>query len=241
MRVSHKYGPCSPLPNSVEVPFSDEILQKNEARVRWLNSRISNYGGFTTAVEEAAAVGPSPGQYLTTIGLGTPIVNYTMMIDTGSSSTWLRCKPCHKGCNPNRNLFDPSKSSTHIYTSEPFSMTYFDNSSTSGNWNYDTLKLDSHVINEFKFGCGQNNSGDFSGADGILGLGPGPFSLVSQLPPNIGKIFGYCLPKSNKKDGYFVIGDEATKRISSPTLKFTKLLSSSYYFVELLGISVAGT
>jgi hypothetical protein len=54
-------------------------------------------------------------QYVVTVGLGTPAVPQTLLLDTGSDLTWVQCKPCNSTqCYPQRlPLFDPSRSSTY--------------------------------------------------------------------------------------------------------------------------------
>ena len=50
------------------------------------------------------------------------------------------------------------------------------------------------TIPKIVFGCGHNNDGTFGEArSGIIGLGGGPLSLVSQLNKSIGGKFSYCL------------------------------------------------
>ena len=49
-------------------------------------------------------------------------------------------------------------------------------------------------FNSTVFGCGFEQSGLFDWASlGLVGLGGGPLSLVSQLGPKIGYKFSYCL------------------------------------------------
>ncbi|RVW70878.1 Aspartyl protease family protein [Vitis vinifera] len=125
-------------------------------------------------------------------------------------------------------------------------MTYGDKSTSVGNYGCDTMTMEpSDVFQKFQFGCGRNNEGDFgSGADGMLGLGQGQLSTVSQTASKFKKVFSYCLPEENSI-GSLLFGEKATSQSSS--LKFTSLVNgpgtsgleeSGYYFVKLLDISV---
>lgn len=266
MELLYAYGPCSPFPNSVEVPSKEEMLIRNEGRVRRINGRspISYSQSHSTmdesdgkSLETASSLGDS-GQYITTIGIGTPKRDYKLMMDTGSDSTWVRCMPCLIGCTSDMSpLYDPLKSLSYRNGSTEFNQGYGDYSSTKGIWSYDRLTIDSNqVMEEFRFGCGQenvDNHDDFARAAGVLGLGRGASSLVSQYSNEFGNIFGYCLPKSQNSGGYLLFGNEATGRISSPStaMQFTQLLTGpaalprkylrdSLYFLQLVGISVAG-
>ncbi|XP_019179521.1 PREDICTED: aspartyl protease AED1-like [Ipomoea nil] len=123
----------------------------------------------------------------------------------------------------------------------------FVDTGTDNTWGCDTLtiqKQHSYVAKNFQFGCAQeinDTVGDnFGDDDGILGLGQGDLSLPSQAGF---RIFGYCIPKTNSRLGYFVFGSEAAKMSSSSHPKFTRLLNNAgeiIYSVVLKGISVAG-
>lgn len=255
MELLYAYGPCSPFPNSVQVPSKDEMLVRNEGRVNRINGRRSISQSHST-MDESDGTAPSlgdSGQYITTIGLGTPKRDYKVFMDTGSDPTWVRCKPCSIGCKSSMStLYDPLKSQSYRNGSTEFNQEYADGSSTKGLWSYDSLTLGpNQVMNDFRFGCGQINvdgKGDFAHSAGVLGLGRGDDSLVSQSSNEFGKVFGYCLPKSQNSGGYLLFGDEATRTISSPStaMQFTPLLTygknvrDSLYFLQLVGISVAG-
>ncbi|XP_019197746.1 PREDICTED: aspartyl protease family protein At5g10770-like [Ipomoea nil] len=238
IRMASRNGPCSP---------------HNPAA-----KKMPSYGPLFQAENLANSDGSSAGymEYIVTIELGTPKEKFTLLVDTGSDNTWVGCKPCNTGCGP--NLFDPSKSSTYVNdscrpsTDDQFNVTYGDNSKSEGYWGCDTLTIDkSYAVKNFQFGCGQEiqNMVDDNN-DGILGLGRGDLSLPSQGGTNFQK-FSYCLPKSNSKKGYLFFGNEAQAKSSSSKPQFTPLLSppenlaekylkKSYYFVELIGMSVAG-
>ena len=185
------------------------------------------------------------GNFLVDVGFGTPPQQFKLILDTGSSITWIQCKPC-VSCLPAAR-FDPSGSSTYSNGScistvgqHGYEIGYGDNSTSHGIFGCDTLSLEpSDVFQKFQFGCGINNQGDFgSGVDGMMGLGRGELSTVSQTAPKFNKVFSYCLPKEDSIGSLF-FGEKATSLSSS--LKFTKLVSrpdSEFYFVNLLGISV---
>nr|GMC66428.1 aspartyl protease family protein At5g10770-like [Ipomoea batatas] len=233
--MASRNGPCSPSHN----PPAKKIFSIEQSE----NANINSNSGYM--------------EYFVTIGVGTPKAEFNMLVDTGSDNTWVLCKPCTTatGCAPNAHLFDPSKSSTYVKGSPDFHSFYGDKSYVSGVWGYDTLTVDkSHVVKKFQLGCGQNihNTNFGNAAAGILGLGQGKGSLPSQGGSKF-KTFSYCLPKSDSQVGYLVFGEEAHKKSSSSKPKFTPLLpppnklpknyqgfGKSYYFVELIGISVAG-
>lgn len=91
--------------------------------------------------------------------------------------------------------------------------------------------------NRVAIGCGHDNEGLFAGAAGLLGLGGGPLSLTSQIKATS---FSYCLvDRDSAKSSTLEFnsprpGDSVTARL----LKNQKL--STFYYVELAGISVGG-
>ncbi|OAY65698.1 Protein ASPARTIC PROTEASE IN GUARD CELL 2 [Ananas comosus] len=118
---------------------------------------------------------------------------------------------------------------------------YGDGSYSSGFFAEETLTLTpSDVVTTFKFGCGESNIGLFGGVAGLLGLGRGQVSLVSQSADKYGGVFSYCLPPFASSAGYLTFGAGS----ASPNMQFTPLQSNSaapsLYFVEMVGISVGG-
>ncbi|KAK1296124.1 Protein ASPARTIC PROTEASE IN GUARD CELL 1 [Acorus calamus] len=198
--------------------------------------------------------------YVVTVGYGTPKKNQTVIFDTGSDVSWVQCKPCVITCFRQREpLFDPSESSSYrnISCGAPecaaltsrgcssstclYGVTYGDNSTTVGFLARETLTLTpSDVVENFVFGCGQDNRGLFGTTAGLLGLGRGILSLVSQTDNYFGGLFSYCLPppSSSSRTGHLTLGvTKATKNISYTPLN---LNLETFYYLDLVGISVGG-
>jgi len=96
------------------------------------------------------------------------------------------------------------------------------------------------------FGCAFYSNFTFeisSKADGIVGLGPGPFSLPSQLGDQIGHKFSYCMvPFSSTSTGKLKLGNHSSEEaprngvVSTPFMINPSL--PSYYLLNLEGISI---
>ncbi|KAG1735318.1 acid protease [Suillus paluster] len=98
--------------------------------------------------------------YTTDVGVGSPPTNYTLLVDTGSSNTWIG------GYKPYE------KTTTSQDTGGQFSVAYRDSSHVSGEEYLDTVTLNSHlVIEKQSIGVVADYHGNHS-LDGILGLGP---------------------------------------------------------------------
>ncbi|KAH7689228.1 Aspartic peptidase A1 family protein [Dioscorea alata] len=203
----------------------------------------------------------STGNYIITISFGTPEQELTVIFDTGSDVTWIQCQPCSTSCYSQQEpLFDPSQSTTFssVSCSDPacsqlyspdcsnntcvYTVKYGDKSHTSGLYSKDTLTLSpSDTLTGFFFGCGENNSDGFGKVAGLLGLGRGLMSLISQSNTKYNGVFSYCLPSTSSSTGYLTFGGGG----APANLKNTKMLTDSsmatFYFLGLQSISVDGT
>ncbi|KAJ9702799.1 hypothetical protein PVL29_004506 [Vitis rotundifolia] len=222
--ITQKYGPCSGSGHS-QPPSPQEIFGRDESRVSFINSKCNQYtSGNSKNHAHNNNLFDEGGNFLVDVAFGTPPQKFKLILDTGSSITWTHIS---------------SASSTYSFGScipsaveNNYNMTYGDESTSP-----------SDVFPKFQFGCGRNNKGDFgSGVDGMLELGQGQLSTVSQTASKFKKVFSYCLPEQNSI-GSLLFGDEATSQ--SPSLKFTSLVNghgtlqeSGYYFVNLSDISV---
>ncbi|KAI7989611.1 Aspartyl protease family protein [Camellia lanceoleosa] len=228
---------------------SAEIFLQDKIKVDLINGKTSNLyhtqdSGLMVPVHHSTGF----SMYIVTIGFGTPKRNYTLIFDIGSDTTWMQCKTCRKCYKQDKQLFDPSQSTSYhngsckSNHSNTYDQKYGDGSYSNGILGCDTLTLDSDVITNFEFGCGQENNKGFGAAAGMPGLGRGELSLISQTASKLGKSFSYCLPSpQNPNSGYLLFGKHA--KSSSSSLKFTPLLQNpaynlSLYFVKLVGITV---
>ncbi|CAL5038237.1 unnamed protein product [Urochloa decumbens] len=230
----HRHGPCASSQDSDEPSFT-ERLRRSRARVNYIRSRASATGdtvttrGDGTNVTIPAHLGGAVDslEYVVTVGLGTPAVSQTLLMDTGSDLSWVQCAPCNStACYPQKDpLFDPAKSSTYALipchtdacrnlaadgtgctsgsdTQCGFAIKYGDGSHTSGVYSDETLTLAPGVtVKDFRFGCARDQDGSNDKYDGLVGLGGAPVSLVSQTSSVYGGAFSYCLPARNSEAG----------------------------------------
>ncbi|TQE09014.1 hypothetical protein C1H46_005397 [Malus baccata] len=143
-----------------------------------------------------------------------------------------------------------------------YNYTYGDNSYTSGNLSVDTVTLASRTAGKAAvsipntiFGCGHHNGGIFSGTEtGIVGLGSGAVSLISQIGNVVGrKSFSYCLVPSYELQFHSNLHSKQSSQSEIPSKMYfggkvsgrdvvsTPFLSNgsqTYYYLELQGISI---
>ncbi|KAG2635756.1 aspartyl protease family protein At5g10770-like isoform X2 [Panicum virgatum] len=271
LSVVHRHGPCSPLlARAGGAPSHVEILERDQDRVDSIHRRAAGAASSAAAVDAARAskgvslparrgVSLGTGNYIVSVGLGTPKRDFSVVFDTGSDLSWVQCRPCN-GCYEQQDpLFDPAQSSTYaaVPCGDPqcrgldswtcasgsrcrYEVVYGDQSQTDGNLVRDTLALGpSDALQGFVFGCGDDDSGLFGRADGLVGLGRNKVSLASQAAPKYGAGFPYCLPSSSGAVGYLSLGGA-----TPPNAQFTGMVSRgdtpSFYYLNLVGIKVAG-
>ncbi|XP_030457299.2 aspartyl protease family protein 2 [Syzygium oleosum] len=216
--------------------------------------------GFSSSVVSGLAQGS--GEYFTRLGVGTPPRYVYMVLDTGSDVVWVQCAPCRRCYSQTDPVFDPSKSTSFaaISCSSPlcrrldspgcnqrrrcqYQVSYGDGSFTLGEFSTETLTFRRTRVGRVAIGCGHDNEGLFIGAAGLLGLGRGTLSFPSQAGRRFNNKFSYCLVdrSASTRPSSVIFGDAALSRPArfTPLLKNPKL--DTFYYVELLGISVGGT
>ncbi|KAI3920181.1 hypothetical protein MKX01_017838 [Papaver californicum] len=256
VNLIHRDSPDSPFYNPLDT-FTDrfqKVVRRSMHRVNYLSSTLAS-----------AANGHGNGD--DTIRARTPPRQLLAIMDTGSDLTWIQCKPCAHCYNQTAPVFDPKKSSTYIdvpcasRTCENFhdvtcerrlckyGVAYGDRSYSEGNLAFETVSFDSTSgrpvkLPKIAFGCGHNNAGTFSmNGSGLVGLGGGGYSLVSQLGSRIESKFSYCLlPFDSKQSSKLNFGSHAeiTGRgvVSTPLISSSQLSQKTFYYLSLEGISV---
>ncbi|XP_072966277.1 aspartyl protease family protein At5g10770-like isoform X2 [Typha angustifolia] len=269
LNLVHQHGPCSPLHRKKNLSHK-KILNNDQSRVDWLHHRISSSTSKqqdklldsldSATIPARSGNSLSTGNYIVSIGIGTPKRDFSVVFDTGSDVTWIQCKPCVSYCYPQQEpLFDPLQSSTYanISCGSPYcsqlnsygcsgsgclySVQYGDKSYTVGFFAQDTLTLTpSNVIQNFRFGCGEKNKGIFGRAAGLLGLGRAMTSLVSQAYQMYGGVFSYCIPPTASSMGYLSFGSSSAMTNVKYTPMLAKPNTPSFYYLNLVAISVGG-
>ncbi|KAM7275589.1 hypothetical protein ACFE04_017455 [Oxalis oulophora] len=273
LEVTHRHGPCSKLTHKKEISHTD-ILRHDQARVNSIHSKLAKTrldrsaasGIVTTESTKVPAVSGETigtGNYIVTVGLGSPKKDLSLVFDTGSDLTWTQCEPCVGTCYDQKEpIFDPTKSTSYTNIScgttecsslisatgnTPrcssstcvYGIQYGDSSFSVGFFGRETLTLGADEFKNFLFGCGENNQGLFVGAAGLLGLGRDKLSFVSQSSAKYSKIFSYCLPSTSSSTGFISFGGGVSKSV-----KYTPLsaiaASDNFYGLDITGISVGG-
>ncbi|KAJ7944487.1 Aspartic proteinase-like protein 2 [Quillaja saponaria] len=198
------------------------------------------------------------GYYTTRLWIGTPPQKFALIVDTGSTVTYVPCATCEQCGRHQDPKFQPESSSTY----QPVKCTldcmcdndriqclyerqYAEMSSSSGVLGEDVISFGNQselAPQRAVFGCENVETGDLYSqhADGIMGLGSGDLSIVDQLVDKgvISDSFSLCYGGMDIGGGAMVLGD-----ISPPSdMVFTHSdpVRSPYYNINLKEIHVAG-
>ncbi|KAK4262362.1 hypothetical protein QN277_027932 [Acacia crassicarpa] len=198
------------------------------------------------------------GYYTTRLWIGTPPQMFALIVDTGSTVTYVPCSTCEQCGTHQDQRFQPELSSTY----KPVKCTmdcncdndrnqctyerqYAEMSTSSGVLGNDVISFGN--LSELKpqravFGCETLETGDIYSqhADGIMGLGSGDPSIVDQLVEKnaISDSFSLCYGGMDFGGGAMVLGG-----ISPPSdmvFAYSDPVRSPYYNVDLKEIHVAG-
>ncbi|XP_022961622.1 aspartyl protease AED3 [Cucurbita moschata] len=253
------YGKCSPFTAPKSESWVNTVIDmasKDPARIKYLSSLAAQKTVAAPIASGQHAL--NIGNYVVRVQLGTPGQAMYMVLDTSSDAAWAPCSGC-SGCSATTFLAKNSSTFATLDCSKPqcsqarglscpttgsvdclFNQTYGGDSSFSATLVQDTLHLGSDVIPNFSFGCISSASGSSIPPQGLLGLGRGPLSLISQSTSLYSGLFSYCLPSFKS---YYFSGSLKLGPVGQPkSIRTTPLLKNphrpSLYYVNLTGISV---
>nr|GEY29552.1 aspartic proteinase-like protein 2 [Tanacetum cinerariifolium] len=222
-------------------------LQKSDGRHNRPNARMALHDDLLLN-----------GYYTTRLWIGTPPQKFELIIDTGSTATYVPCSTCQQCGKHQDPKFDPESSDSY----EPmkcnvdctcdskkrqcvYERQYAEMSSSSGVLGEDIISFGNQSDlspQRATFGCENVETGDLYNqhADGIMGLGRGDLSLVDQLVDKgvISDTFSLCYGGMDIGGGAMVLGG-----ISPPSgmvYAYSDPIRSPYYNIELKELHVAG-
>ncbi|KAM3365013.1 hypothetical protein ACQJBY_015019 [Aegilops geniculata] len=198
------------------------------------------------------------GYYTTRLYIGTPPQEFALIVDSGSTVTYVPCASCEQCGNHQDPRFQPDLSSTYSpvkcnvdcncnsdKSQCTYERQYAEMSSSSGVLGEDIVSFGTE--SELKpqravFGCENSETGDLFSqhADGIMGLGRGQLSIMDQLVDKgvIGDSFSMCYGGMDIGGGAMVLGAMP----APPDMVYThsNAVRSPYYNIELKEMHVAG-
>lgn len=223
----------------------------DKSRLVYLSSLVA--GRSFVPIASGRQIIQSP-TYIVRAKIGTPAQTMLMAVDTSNDAAWVPCAGC-VGCSS--TTFNSNKSTTFkpvgcgaaeckqvqnptcAGSACSFNITY-GGSSIAANISKDNITLATDSVPGYTFGCINKATGSSVPPQGLLGLGRGPLSLLSQTQSLYQSTFSYCLPsfKSLNFSGTLRLGTNGQPK----NIKYTPLLKnprrSSLYYVNLIAIRV---
>jgi cathepsin E len=161
-----------PLSRRLNLTSVHNLLRHDQNRAKALKAKgaakaaglpIQNTAVISEQVDNQAVT------YVAAIGVGSPATTYQLLVDTGSSNTWVGAGQAYV------------KTSTSVQTSNKVAVTY-GSGSFSGTEFTDTVTIASGlVIPGQSIGVASTSTG-FEGVDGIIGIGPTDLTLDTLSP-----------------------------------------------------------
>ncbi|KAG9440280.1 hypothetical protein H6P81_020445 [Aristolochia fimbriata] len=233
------------------------------------SSRLSTHRNFHRHLHKDSSLKPNArmrlhddlltnGYYTTRLWIGTPPQEFALIVDSGSTVTYVPCSGCEQCGNHQDPRFQPELSSTYqqvmcnvdctcddlrrvcIYERQ-----YAEQSSSSGVLANDIISFGKESAlgpQRAVFGCENAETGDLYSqhADGIIGLGSGPLSIMDQLVEKgvITDSFSLCYGGMDVGGGAMVLGGISPP----PDMVFSRSdpVRSPYYNIELKELHVGG-
>ncbi|KAI0695610.1 aspartic peptidase A1 [Cytidiella melzeri] len=137
------------------------LLERDQKRAQGFKARFAKSNGQTLVKDAAASVSATNQlvDYVVNVGVGTPATTYSLLVDTGSSNTWVGAGKAFV------------HTSTTVQTKDRVSVTY-GSGEFSGNEFTDTVTLGNGLtVTKQSIGVATSSEG-FDGVDGIIGIGP---------------------------------------------------------------------
>jgi hypothetical protein len=260
VELIHRDSPKSPLYQATKNKYQRVV----DAARRSINFANHFYKDSHTNTPKSTVI-PGIGEYLMSYSDGTPPFRLFGAADTGSDIVWLQCEPCKNCYKQTTPIFNPSKSSSYknipclsklcqsmddISCSDQnscqYSTFYGDQSHSLGDLSFETLTLESTTgrpisFPKFVIGCGiENTITSETTGSGIVGLGGGPGSLITQLGSSIDGKFSYCLlPSESNTTSKLTFGDAAV--VSGDGVVSTPIVRKdppTFYYLTLEAFSV---
>ncbi|CAG8746411.1 33137_t:CDS:2, partial [Racocetra persica] len=215
---NYKKLPTTNLVKSTDTNAMDWVYWVSKLRKTAINKykdRVST-SNPTTSNHETSSDNPDIAYYVKIL-IGNQ--EFTVQLDTGSSSLWVPNKDCTSSACKKHAGFDSSSSPTFKPEGNPWSIQY-GIGSASGITGIDSVKIGNFIADNQIFGLANQETDDFKQDvfDGILGLAfdnvnvldDGAPTLISTLinQNEIDPIFSFHFQHSSKSDdqGTFTLG-----------------------------------
>lgn len=194
--------------------------------------------------------------YYGPVGIGTPMQNFTVIYDTGSSNLWIPSSSCTEPTCTSHNQYNHAKSKTYVANGEPLEIQY-GTGSMMGFLSQDTVNFGGLIVKGQVFGEATHEDASVFGDepfDGILGLAyvsisadsvtPVFYNIISQGLVQQGEFSFWLSPDDNEAGSVLILGGSDPKYYTGDVTYhnlFLWFLGVEWYTIAVSDISVGGT
>ncbi|KAJ1275374.1 hypothetical protein BS78_05G130800 [Paspalum vaginatum] len=243
--------------------FTRAALQSHE-RHSMLFAQLEAAAAGGVSTQTPLQLDRSGGAYDMEISIGTPPLKLSALADTGSDLIWTKCGAC-AFCAPlgspsyypkrstsfsmlpcadrlcvnleSQNAAKCANGGARCVYHYSYGVSADPHHYTQGYLSSETFTLGGEAVEGIGFGCTTRSEGGYGTGSGLVGLGRGPLSLVSQL--NVGA-FSYCLNPDATASSPLLFGSQAT--LAGTGVQSTPLApDSTFYTVNMGSISIGST
>ena len=193
--------------------------------------------------------------YFVNVKIGTSNTQYKMLVDTGSSDTWITGMNCKCG-GSSRNKFGKSSSNSLQTSNDQYKISY-GTGDVSVQLGTDSFEVAGLKLDKFTFGMASSESNDFGASkipfDGLLGLGGSGLSVTKKdtlidalkkankvKAPIVGYRLGRAADGSGNNRGQITFGGIDESQISGSLTQMDNESSKGYWEVKMDSVSVGG-
>ncbi|KAJ7161290.1 aspartic peptidase A1 [Mycena crocata] len=148
-----------PISRRFNFTGSGSVVQNDRARIASLQANGANKKGIASRAVISEPVDNQIVTYIASVGVGSPATTYSLIVDTGSSNTWVGATQKYV------------VTSTSTKTTQTVSVSYGSGSFSGTEYTDQVTLAPGLVIPKQSIGVASTSSG-FDGVDGILGIGP---------------------------------------------------------------------
>ncbi|KAI5001301.1 hypothetical protein ZWY2020_025951 [Hordeum vulgare] len=247
--------------NHVDGKRSYTVAERVQRAMASSRQRLASFA------DVSAPVHWNTSQYIAEYMIGSPPQRAEALIDTGSDLIWTQCSTCSQCVKQDLPYYNASKSNTfhpvscndalceanQKHSCRPDGScafgAFYGAGDARGSIGTEVFTFQ-NGSGRLTFGCVNSlmiSPGSLDGASGLIGLGRGPLSLVSQTGA---KKFSYCHTpylRSNATAGassHLFVGTSASLSCGSPVKSMSFVQGPKdypFYYVPLVGISVGQT
>lgn len=252
-RRHSRYGTTEKSVKPDLVPRDDDGYSSMEAKMQKSYS-VTNAPGASARNSEGLAIEANDVGYFVEVQIGSSDTKFKMLVDSGSSDTWVTGTSCNECGSSDRQKLGKSVSQSLKTTNDKYKISY-GTGSVSVALATDSFQIAGLSLDSYTFGIASSESDDFGADkipfDGLLGLGgkslsiTGKPTIVDALAqgnkinkPIVGVRLGRAAEGSSGNKGQITFGGVDQSQIDGSLNQLDNQSKDGYWAVSLDSVSI---